>query len=111
MTQYILAVPNFSEGRDDKVVEAIADTIRNRDGVKLISVEPEHDFNRTVLTIIGEPDPLKEALMDMAAKSYELIDMTKQEGTHPRIGGQDTIPLFPLMNIDLEEVKKLAEEI
>lgn len=111
MTQYILAVPNFSEGRDEKVVEAIADTIRNREGVKLVSVEPEHDFNRTVLTIIGEPAPLKEALMDMAAKSYELIDMTKQEGTHPRIGGQDTIPLFPLMNIELDAVKALAEEI
>ena len=111
MTKYILAVPNFSEGRDEKVVEAIADTIRNREGVKLVSVEPEHDFNRTVLTIIGQPAPLKEALMDMAAKSYELIDMTKQEGSHPRIGGQDTIPLFPLMNIELEEVKELAEEI
>ena len=111
MTQYILAVPNFSEGRDEKVVEAIADTIRDREGVTLVSVEPEHDFNRTVLTIIGEPAPLKSALMDMAAKSYELIDMTKQEGTHPRIGGQDTIPLFPLMNIELDEVKELAEEI
>ncbi|MBZ2174841.1 glutamate formimidoyltransferase [Schnuerera sp. xch1] len=109
--KYILAVPNFSEGRNQEVVDTVANEIKKREGVKLVTCEPEHDFNRTVLTIIGEPEPLKEALLAMAAKSYELIDMTKQEGTHPRIGAQDTIPLFPLMNITLEECKELAEEI
>ncbi|MDO5755704.1 MAG: glutamate formimidoyltransferase [Tissierellia bacterium] len=109
--QFILAVPNFSEGRDEEVVKKVADAVRKYDGVKLITVEPEYDFNRTVLTIIGEPKPLKEALMEMAKTTYENLDMTKQEGTHPRIGAQDTIPLFPLMNIELEEVKALAEEI
>lgn len=109
--KHMLAVPNFSEGRDEKVIEEIADQIRGREGVKLVSVEPEHDFNRTVLTIVGEPEPLKEALLDMAGKSYKLIDMRKQEGTHPRIGGQDTIPLFPLMNTTVEECRKLVEEI
>ncbi|SHF10037.1 glutamate formiminotransferase [Tissierella praeacuta DSM 18095] len=109
--KYILAVPNFSEGRRQEVIDAISCTIKNREGVKLVTCEPEHDFNRTVLTIIGEPAPLKEALLEMAAKSYELIDMREQQGTHPRIGGQDTIPLFPLANISLEECKELAEEI
>ena len=109
--KYILAVPNFSEGRRKDVIEAIANEIRNREGVKLIGVEPEHDFNRTVLTIIGEPEPLKETLIAMAGKSYELIDMREQKGTHPRIGSQDTIPIFPLRNISLEECVELAEEI
>lgn len=109
--QYILAVPNFSEGRRQDVIDAVAGTIKNREGVKLISVEPEYDFNRTVLTMLGEPKALKEALMEMAAKSYELIDMTEQKGSHPRIGSQDTIPLFPFRNITLDEVKELAEEI
>jgi glutamate formiminotransferase/formiminotetrahydrofolate cyclodeaminase len=109
--KFMLAVPNFSEGRRQEVIDAVAGAIKNKEGVKLIGVEPEHDFNRTVLTIIGEPAPLKEALLEMAAKSYELIDMTVQEGTHPRIGGQDTIPLFPLMNTTVEECKELAEEI
>ncbi len=109
--QYILAVPNFSEGRRKEVIDAIADEIRNKEGVTLVSVEPEYDFNRTVLTILGEPEPLKEALLAMAGKSYELIDMREQEGSHPRIGGQDTIPLFPFRNISLEEVVQLAEEI
>ena len=109
--QYILAVPNFSEGRKQEVIDAIAGELKDREGVTLVSVEPEHDFNRTVLTILGEPKPLKEALIAMAGKSYELIDMREQEGSHPRIGGQDTIPLFPFMNISLEETAKLAEEI
>lgn len=109
--QYILAVPNFSEGRRQEVIDAIADEIRKREGVTLVSVEPEYDFNRTVLTILGEPEPLKEALIAMAGKAYELIDMREQEGSHPRIGAQDTIPLFPFRKITLEEVKQLAEEI
>lgn len=109
--QYILAVPNFSEGRRQEVIDAIADEFRNKEGVTLVSVEPEHDFNRTVLTILGEPEPLKEALIAMAGKSYELIDMREQEGSHPRIGAQDTIPLFPFRNITLDQVKEIAEEI
>ncbi len=109
--QYILAVPNFSDGRRQDVIDAITGEIKNREGVTLVSVEPEHDFNRTVVTILGEPAPLKEALIAMAGKSYELIDMREQKGSHPRIGGQDTIPLFPFKNITLEECKELAEEI
>ncbi len=109
--QFILAVPNFSEGRREDVIQKVADTIRGREGVKLVTCEPEHDFNRTVLTIIGEPAPLKEALMEMAKTTYSLVDMREQQGTHPRIGSQDTIPLFPLLNIELDEVKALAEEI
>ncbi len=75
--KYILAVPNFSDGRNAEVIEAITNEVKNREGVKLVSVEPEHDFNRTVVTILGEPEPLKEALIAMAGKSYELIDMTE----------------------------------
>ncbi len=109
--QFILAVPNFSNGRDEKVIEAITGELKGVEGVKLVSVEPEHDFNRTVVTIIGEPKPLKDALIKMASKSIELIDMREQQGTHPRIGAQDTIPLFPLQNITVEDCVELANEI
>ncbi len=109
--KYILAVPNFSEGRRKDVIEAVVDEVRDKEGVTLVSYEPEHDFNRTVVTVIGEPEPLKEALINMAGKSYELINMEEQEGTHPRIGSQDTIPIFPFKNITLEECIKLADEI
>ncbi len=109
--KYILAVPNFSDGRRTEVIEAVVGELRNKEGVKLVSYEPEHDFNRTVVTVIGEPAPLKEALLSMASKCYELINMEEQQGTHPRIGAQDTIPLFPFKNITLEECMALAEEI
>jgi len=111
MAQYIHAVPNFSNGRDKEVIEAIVGVFKDVDGVKLISYFPDPDFNRTVVEVIGRPQPLKECLLQMAGKSYELINMNQQKGNHPRIGAQDTIPLFPLTGITLEETKALAEEI
>ena len=109
--QYVHAVPNFSNGKDPEIFEAVVDQIRKAAGVKLIDYFPDADFNRTVIECLGEPQPLKAALLAMADKSYELIDMEKQQGKHPRIGAQDTIPVFPLRNISLEECAALAEEI
>ncbi len=111
MSQYIHAVPNFSEGKRSDVINAIVDQLRDIPGIKLIDFYPDPDFNRTVVEVIGKPDPLKEALLNMAGKSYELIDMGKQRGDHPRIGSQDTIPLFPLKNISLSECVQVAEDI
>ncbi len=109
--KYIHSAPNFSDGRHPDVIKAIVSQIRDAKGVKLIGFYPDADFNRTVIECIGEPLALKEALLNMAGKSYELIDMEQQSGKHPRIGAQDTIPLFPLVNITLDECKELAEEI
>lgn len=111
MTQYIHAVPNFSDGRRKDVIESIVGQLQNTEGVKLIDYYPDANFNRTVIEVIGRPADLKEALLNMAGKSYELINMEEQSGDHPRIGAQDTIPLFPLANISLEECVQLAEEI
>jgi glutamate formiminotransferase / 5-formyltetrahydrofolate cyclo-ligase len=111
MSAYIHSVPNFSEGVRRDVIEAVVGEVRGREGVRLIGYFPDPDFNRTVVEIIGKPDPLKEALLDMAGKSYELIDMELQSGDHPRIGAQDTIPFFPLLNVTLDECVELAEEI
>ncbi|WP_227764732.1 glutamate formimidoyltransferase [Zhaonella formicivorans] len=111
MKKYIHAVPNFSEGRRLEVIEAVVDNFRNRPGVKLMGYFPDADFNRTVIEAIGEPEPMLEALLDMTATSVKLINMEEQTGNHPRIGAQDTIPIFPLKNITLEECKELAETI
>lgn len=111
MTQVIHAVPNFSEGRRADVIEAIVDQVRNVPGVKLLDYAPDPDFNRTVITVIGQPEPLFEALLNMAGKAYELIDMEQQSGSHPRIGAQDTIPVFPLKEITLEECTEYAERL
>jgi len=111
MAQLIHAVPNFSEGRRSEVIESVVGQFRDVEGVKLIDYYPEPNFNRTVIEVIGRPEALKEALLNMAGKSYELINMEEQSGEHPRIGAQDTIPIFPLTEITLEECVALAEEI
>jgi len=111
MNKVIQAVPNFSEGKNKEIYEAVVDQVRNVEGVKLIDYFPDPDFNRTVVTLLGHPEPLKKALLDMTAMSVKLIDMEKQSGAHPRIGAQDTIPIFPFKGIELEECRLLAEEI
>lgn len=110
-SRFIHAVPNFSEGRRTDVIEAIVGELRDIEGVKLIDYYPDPDFNRTVIEVIGKPEPLKEALLNMAGKAFELINMEEQRGDHPRIGAQDTIPIIPLANISLEECIEIAEEI
>ena len=111
MSQYIHAVPNFSEGKRSDVINAIVDQLKGVPGIKLIDFYPDSAFNRTVVEVIGKPDPLKEALLNMAGKAYELINMENQRGEHPRIGAQDTIPLFPMANVTLEDCVELAEDI
>lgn len=111
MAQYIHAVPNFSDGKRQEVIAAVVKPLRNVSSVKLIDYFPDPDFNRTVVEVIGRPGALKEALLNMAGKAYELINMAKQRGDHPRIGAQDTIPLFPLKNTSLAECVQLAEDI
>jgi glutamate formiminotransferase len=110
-SKFIHAVPNFSEGRRTEVIEAIVGELRDIEGVKLIDYYPDPDFNRTVVEVIGKPETLKEALINMAGKASELINLQEQRGSHPRIGAQDTIPIFPLANISLEECIAIAEEI
>jgi len=111
MIKYVHSVPNFSEGCRREVIEEIVGQLRGIRAVKLIDYYPDADFNRTVVEVVGQPAPLKAALLDMAGKAYELIDMEAQHGEHPRIGAQDTIPLFPLADITLEECVALAEDI
>ncbi|MGD2272215.1 MAG: glutamate formiminotransferase, partial [Desulfobacterales bacterium] len=111
MTEYMHAVPNFSEGSREAVIETIVDQLREIDGVKVIGYFPDPDFNRTVVEVAGRPGPLKKALLNMAGKAYELINIEQQKGKHPRIGALDTIPLFPLVNVTLEKCKTMAEEI
>jgi len=111
MAGYVLSDPNMSDGTRHEVIEAIMDQLRGREGVKLIGYEPDPDFDRLPAEVIGRPEALKQALLDMAGKSYELIDMEKQLGHHPRIGAVDTIQLYPLHDSSMDECIELAEEI
>ena len=111
MASYILSDPNFSDGTRPEVIEAIMDQLRGRDGVKLIGYEPDSDFDRLPAEVLGRPAAMKEALLDAAGKAYELIDMEKQHGRHPRIGAVDTIEIYPAKDITIEECKEFAEDL
>jgi hypothetical protein len=87
------------------------DQLRGRDGVKLIGYEPDSDFDRLPAEVLGRPAAMKEALLDAAGKAYELIDMEKQHGRHPRIGAVDTIEIYPAKDISIEECKEFAEDL
>jgi len=110
-TKYFMANPNFSAGKDLDVVEKISNSIKDMEGVILVKSEPEGEFNRTVLTLIGEPEPLKEAIIRLTAKCAELIDMRKHTGDHPRMGAMDVIPIFPFKNTTIEEAKTFTKEV
>ena len=111
LKQFIHAVPNFSEGRRPGVIAEIIRPFQETPGVKLIGHFPDADFNRTVIEAIGEPGPLKKALLAMTGAAVRLIDMETQTGSHPRIGAQDTIPVFPLKNITLGECVSYIEDL
>jgi glutamate formiminotransferase len=111
MASYILSDPNFSDGTHPEVIEAIIDQLRGRDGVKLIGYDPDPDFDRLPAEVIGRPEAIKEALLAAAGKAYELIDMEKQHGHHPRTGAVDTIEIYPAKNITIDECKEFAEDL
>ena len=85
----IQSVPNFSEGRDMKTVEKIVDCFRAKPGVKLLDYSTDPDHNRCVVTVVGEPQPLGQAMVEAIGRAVELIDMNRHEGQHPRIGCVD----------------------
>ena len=108
MKRIIECVPNYSEGRDRGVIDAIVAAIAAVEGVKVLDVDPGEATNRTVVTFVGEPEPVLEAAFRGAAKAQELIDMRQHHGAHPRSGATDVLPLIPVSGITLEECAILA---
>jgi len=104
-------VPNFSEGRDLEKVEKIVQAFRAKENVKLLDYSTDKDHNRCVVTVVGEPEALKEAMIEAIGNAVSLIDMTKHEGQHPRMGAVDVVPFIPIRNVTIEEADKLAKEV
>ena len=111
MKQLIECVPNYSEGKDQSVIQAIVEAISTVEGVKVLDVDPGEATNRTVVTFVGEPGPVCEAAFRGAARAQELIDMRKHHGAHPRSGATDVLPLIPIAGITLEECAQLARKL
>ena len=104
-------VPNYSEGRDMQKVEQIADCFRGKAGVWLLDYQTDKDHNRCVITAIGEPEALRDAVIESFGKAVQLIDMTKHEGQHPRMGAVDVVPFIPCRNTTLQEADAIAKEV
>jgi len=107
--QVVECVPNFSEGTDARRVEAIVAAMRV-DGVHLLDWTMDAGHNRSVVTIAGEPGAVVESAVRGAGKAVELVDLTRQQGAHPRIGAADVIPFVPISGIKLEQCALLARQ-
>ncbi|MGD9900219.1 MAG: glutamate formimidoyltransferase [Calditrichaceae bacterium] len=107
----IECVPNFSEGRNQDIIKQITDAIESVDGIRLLDVDPGPDMNRTVVTFVGAPDGVKEAAFRAIKKASELIDMSKHNGSHPRMGATDVCPFVPVSGVTIEECVELSKEV
>lgn len=115
MKKIIECVPNFSEGRDQAILDQIAAAIEQVDGVKLLNVDPGKGTNRTVFTFVGDEATVVEGAFQAIKKATELIDMRKHSGAHPRFGATDVCPFIPIANASMEDciacAKKLGKRV
>jgi len=111
MLKLVECVPNFSEGRNKAIIDAIANEISDTEDVKLLDVDPGADTNRTVVTFIGSPDGVKEAAFRAIKKASELIDMREHKGAHARMGATDVCPFVPVSGVTMVDCVKIAKEV
>lgn len=111
MNQIIECVPNFSEGRNQEVINEISEAISNTKRVHLLNVDPGQATNRTVMTFVGDPDSVISAAFNAIKTASEKIDMSKHSGEHPRFGATDVCPLIPVSNITFDELIPYAEKL
>ena len=104
-------VPNFSEGRDLAKVEKIVEAFRGKEGVRLLDYSTDKDHNRCVVTVIGEPEALGNAVIEAIGNAQKLIDMTKHQGQHPRMGAADVVPFIPIRNVTAEDAVALSRTV
>lgn len=109
MDKIVECVPNFSEGKDKSIINAISAAIESVDGVKLLNVDPGEDFNRAVFTFVGESEPILEAAFRASKVGIALIDMSKHKGEHARMGALDVCPFIPIKDVTDDECIKLSK--
>ena len=111
MQKIVQCVPNFSEGRDLEKVERIVAPLKNQEGFKLVSYEPDKDYNRTVVTLLGDPNAMIEPLLRFIDVAVKEIDMTNQKGEHPRMGAVDVLPFIPIAEVTMDDCVEIAHHI
>jgi glutamate formiminotransferase len=108
MKRVLLCEPNISEGQNLEVIRQVADQIRKVEGIRVLDLSSDADHNRTVFTYLGEPELVLEATKAMAAKALNLIDMTKHQGSHPRMGAVDVVPFVPVRGVEVKDAVEIA---
>jgi len=111
MKKIIECVPNFSEGRDLEKIEKIVASFREKEGVKLLDHHRDADHNRMVVTVVGEPEALRDAVITAVGMAVEVIDMRAHRGQHPRMGAVDVIPFIPVRNASMDEAVALSKDV
>ena len=111
MNKIMECVPNFSEGRDLQKIDKIVAPFRGKQGVKLLDYSNDEDHNRLVVTVVGEPEPLRDAVLEAIGVAAELIDLKHHQGQHPRMGAVDVVPFIPIRNVTMEEAVALSKEV
>jgi len=111
MKKIIECVPNFSEGRDLKKIEKIVEPFRGKDGVKLLDYQSDQDHNRAVVTVVGAPGPLKEAIIEAMGVAIDIIDMRQHRGQHPRMGAIDVVPFIPVKKVTPQEAVEISKDV
>lgn len=111
MNRIIECVPNFSEGRDLQKIDQIISPFRGKQGVKLLDYSNDEDHNRLVVTVVGEPEPLRDAVLEAIGIAVKLIDLNHHTGQHPRMGAVDVVPFIPIKNVTMEEAIALSKEV
>jgi glutamate formiminotransferase len=104
-------VPNFSEGRNAENIEKIVAPFRGKKGVKLLDYQTDEDHNRMVVTVVGEPDALKAAVIEAVGCAIDVIDMRTHQGQHPRMGATDVVPFIPIKKVSMEETVAFSKEV
>ncbi|XP_064419558.1 formimidoyltransferase-cyclodeaminase [Latimeria chalumnae] len=103
MSKLVECVPNFSEGRSQEIINAITNAISKTEGCLLLDVDPGPSTNRTVYTFVGSPEAVVDGALSAARVAFQLIDMTRHKGEHPRMGALDVCPFIPVKNVSMEE--------
>ncbi len=111
MNKIMECVPNFSEGRDKDKIEKIVEPFRTTPNVMLLDYSSDEDHNRTVVTVVGEPEQLKTAVIDAIGRAVELIDLNHHKGQHPRMGAADVVPFIPVKGCTMDEAVALSREV
>ena len=111
MRKVVECVPNFSEGRRREIIDGIVAAMREVPGAQVLDVQADVDHNRSVVTLVGEPQPIVESVFRGIARAAESIDMNHHRGGHPRMGATDVVPFVPVRGVSMEDCAVLAREL